>query len=381
MKTPGPAMIIHIFALLHAATALICRAMGITDELMLTLLTMLMVVLLCFRRGVHIEVTAAAVVIGNIAGYGIGFLSAWLLGRLSIPALALFPLSTFLTTEIIGFSVYGATALCKRDEARPDAKSMLWIIAAVVVVYMVRAAMSLIFNYHVFDENAISQQFLYFLSIFAALIVILIIFLAGYAVSARRKAEKEKEKRHLAQFRYMKLNQQVNPHFLFNSLNILDCLVTENKNEQASTYIHKLAGLYRYMLKSEDETIVKLRDEMEFCGQYVDLLLVRFPEGLEVSINIAPEYEKLSVVPCSVQLLIENATKHNSVSTDKPLRISIDAGPDGITVRNNLSPKLSHGSSTGLGLKYIRQQYNDLAGKDITITKGEDDFTVVLPFI
>ncbi|MBR4133741.1 MAG: histidine kinase, partial [Bacteroidales bacterium] len=89
------------------------------------------------------------------------------------------------------------------------------------------------------------------------------------------RALEHQEKARLAQYRYMNLSQQVNPHFLFNSLNILDCLVCEQKNDQASTYIHKLAAIYRYLLRNEEERLVKLRDEMDFVGQYVDLLKVR----------------------------------------------------------------------------------------------------------
>lgn len=180
----------------------------------------------------------------------------------------------------------------------------------------------------------------------------------------------------------MKLKQQVNPHFLFNSLNILDCMVCEGRNEQASAYIHKLAGIYRYMLQSEEEQLVLLREELDFVAMYVDLLKVRFADGFRVESDIAPEALCLRVVPCSIQLLIENAIKHNIVDAASPLVIRIVAGADSVVVTNNLSPKFSTpGSSTRVGLNYIRQQYLDLANRPIGISCTETEYRVTIPLI
>jgi LytS/YehU family sensor histidine kinase len=179
----------------------------------------------------------------------------------------------------------------------------------------------------------------------------------------------------------MKLKQQVNPHFLFNSLNILDCLVCEQRTEQASVYIHKLAGIYRYMLQNEEETLVRLHEEMAFVGMYVDLLQVRFPEGFRVETDISDEVMNRHVLPCSVQLLIENAIKHNSVGADRPLVIRIVAGAGAVTVSNNLQLKVSGTTSTRVGLNYIRQQYLDLSGIPIGIRRTDTEYCVTLPLL
>ena len=185
----------------------------------------------------------------------------------------------------------------------------------------------------------------------------------------------------MAQYRYMKLKHQVNPHFLFNSLNILDCLICEEKTERASTYTHKLAGIYRYMLKSEDEMVVTLRDELVFVGLYTDLLKERFPVGFEVITDVPEELMPKFILPCSIQLLIENATKHNAVCEDNPLIIRIEADQNNICVTNNRIPKMTKSPSTGLGQKYIRQMYFDLTGKEIQVVETEQKYSVTLPLI
>ena len=222
---------------------------------------------------------------------------------------------------------------------------------------------------------------LFVISLLAQMTVYCIVFMANYALTARAKMQAEMGKANMAQYRYMKLKQQVNPHFLFNSLNILDCLVCEEQSEKASLYIHKLAGIYRYMIKSEEEEVVPLREELTFVGQYIDLLHIRFPEGFKVEVDIPEELMNRFVLPCALQLLIENATKHNAVNAANPLEIKVKADRDCVSVSNNMVPKVGKVESTGLGLKYLRQQYLDLSGKQIAVEQTEETFSVTLPLI
>ena len=203
----------------------------------------------------------------------------------------------------------------------------------------------------------------------------------NYVITAHNEMQSEREKANMAQYRYLKLKRQVNPHFLFNSLNILDGMVCEGKTEQSSLYIHKLAGIYRYMIRSEEEQVVTLREELDFTVKYVDLLLLRFPQGLDVNFDVPEEAMARYVLPCSIQLLIENATKHNAVSEETPLRISVKVEDESVSVKNNLSPKITSIQSTGLGQTYIRQLYQDLSGKQIKIEKNETDYCVTLPLL
>lgn len=222
---------------------------------------------------------------------------------------------------------------------------------------------------------------LYLTSFLAQITVYCIVFMVNYALTTRVKMQVERGKANMAQYRYMKLKQQVNPHFLFNSLNVLDCLVCEEKSEEASMYIHKLAGIYRYMIKSEEEDIVPLRDELIFMNLYLDLLHIRFPEGLKVEQDIPEDLMTRYVLPCALQLLIENATKHNVVNGANPLLIKIEAGSDSVKVSNNIIPKVGKVESTGLGLKYLRQQYMDISGRSIVIERTDKIFSVTLPLI
>ena len=203
----------------------------------------------------------------------------------------------------------------------------------------------------------------------------------NYALTSKKKIQRERGKANLAEYRYLKLKHQVNPHFLFNSLNILDCLVCEEESEKASEYIHKLAGIYRYMIKSEDEDLVPLRDELDFVQKYIDLLHVRFPEGFRVDLNVQENTLNKHVLPCALQLLIENAIKHNAVNADIPLIIKLETDDDHVWVSNNIIPKFGKIESTGLGQKYLKQQYLDLSGQNIEIKQTDTEFKVTLPLI
>lgn len=372
------ALIIHLFALLHAGVALGCRALGLTDEIVLTLLTMLMVVIICLRRGMSAKFMAFSLIIVNIVGFGIAKGISSLLGLAVSSPLVVNPISTFITTELVGWGTwYIATELNRRGRFQvTDSSGIRWLLLAFVIVIAVRLSILLIVNGGVDRENIVASIIVDY--VFSCGVLI---FLAENAMRINARALEDREKARLAQYRYMNLSQQVNPHFLFNSLNILDCLVCEEKTEQASTYIHKLAAIYRYLLRNEEERLVKLRDEMDFVGQYVDLLKVRFPEGLDVRVDIPSEALNRRVVPCSVQLLIENATKHNAVVTEKPLRISVSCDGDRLVVANSLNPKVSTGPSTGLGLKYLREQFQDVSGKEPEILMTADEYIVKIPLV
>ncbi len=371
--------IIHGFALLHVAAAVLCRIGDINDDLILTSLTIFLTVILCQRHRQSVEFSAIVIIIANIVGYLMGtgiasFVNLFVSHQLLSPAIA-----TFITTETIGWALllflkqYSSQSSSDR---KTTPKEITWLIIAIAVVLALR------FIIRHFSSTIFSGEFLLgSVAMMAAILIYSVIYMVVYAITARRNAEKEKDRADLAKFQYLNLKQQVNPHFLFNSLNILDALVMDGKDEEASTYIHKLAGIYRYMLKNENETTVSLRDEMTYVGMYSDLLKVRFQEGLVIETTIPEEDMAKSVIPCSVQMLVENATKHNAVSPENPLKVSIVSDGETLTVSNNLIPRITPSQSSGLGLNYIREQYDSRSPKGVQITKTEDNYTVKLPLL
>ena len=180
----------------------------------------------------------------------------------------------------------------------------------------------------------------------------------------------------------MTLKHQVSPHFLFNSLNVLDSIVQDGTREEASDYIQKMATLYRYIMKNEGKRLVPLADEIVFARTYLQLIQIRFPVGLEINDLVGPEAPEGWVVPCTLQLLVENAVKHNAVSAQNPLIITTSTDGQTFTVRNNLIPKLTPvARHTGIGLQYIRNQYRDIAGEEIEVLETADSFSVTIPII
>ena len=379
MKFLTESWIIHGFALLHGAVALGCRLAGLPDEMMLTLLTMLMVVLLCLRCRVSGMLMAVSVILVNILGVLLGRGTSWLFGLVASSPLVIYPLSTLVSTEIIGWSMLGvARGVARRHPVPPEkmASSLKWLLVTFVVILVTRLAILLLTRNSWTGQNTAISILLDY-----SLTLAVVVALAEYALRQQQQARTASEEANLAQYRYHKLKQQVNPHFLFNSLNVLDFMIQEQSSEEASRYTHKLAEVYRYMIKNEDETTVRLRDEMDFVGLYVDLLQVRFPVGIEVETDIPEAAYSRSLVPCCVQLLIENALKHNAVSAERPLRIRITATRDSVTVTNNRTPKVTRVASTGLGLKYIRQQYKDLSGQSVQVREEEDLYAVTVPLL
>ena len=213
------------------------------------------------------------------------------------------------------------------------------------------------------------------------LIIITICYLVHMSILSHQRLREEREQKHRSEYQYERLKQQINPHFLFNSLGILDYLVQEQETERARAFIHKLAGMYRYMLSNDQKPLVKLSEELDFTGKYIDLIKERFTEGVVTEINIPSHMYDSCVVPCALQLLVENATKHNVVSPDMPLTISIVVEGEWIVVRNNLQERTHGQPSTYLGLENIRRQYQDITGSSIVVEKSEREFIVKLPIV
>lgn len=216
-------------------------------------------------------------------------------------------------------------------------------------------------------------------------ITVLLISSLLCSLTRRQKVVIENENLHAEQLitRYEALEQQVNPHFLFNSLNTLGGLIGVD-DQKASHYLQQLASAYRYVMQPHTSHIVTLAEEMDFTDTFISMMQTRHGDNLHIQRHISNEYLDYKVPPISVQILIENAIKHNIVSARHPLAISISTTPNAtIKVTNSLQPKqVPHEATTShLGLENLSQRYQMLFHTGIIIQHTDTEFTVELPLI
>jgi two-component system, LytTR family, sensor kinase len=197
----------------------------------------------------------------------------------------------------------------------------------------------------------------------------------------RQWMEAEELRRFSSQAELQLVRSQINPHFLFNNLNVLSGMVIKD-NPEANKFIEEFSKVYRYILKNQDKELIELRSELDFIQPYIFLLKKRFDEGLSFSINIADQYKAWHMVPAALQMLIENAIKHNIVSRSKPLHIDIHTnGNQTLVIKNNLQPRTTTDSSTRIGLQNISRRYELICGKNVLIKQTAESFEVSLPLI
>jgi two-component system LytT family sensor kinase len=194
------------------------------------------------------------------------------------------------------------------------------------------------------------------------------------------KAEKLKKESISAQ--YQSLKNQIEPHFLFNSLSVLSSIIHSN-TDLASDFLLKLSKTLRFILEKNQFDLVPLSEEIEMINDYYFLLKTRFNDGVSLELNIKQsEMKEVFIPPASIQLLIENAIKHNKLSPTKPIEISIHLDQHFISVSNNINRKTNdRAESTGLGLKNIAKRYELIAQKQIEVMDSKDVFTVKLPLL
>lgn len=180
---------------------------------------------------------------------------------------------------------------------------------------------------------------------------------------------------------YEVLQNQMSPHFLFNSLNTLASIIPDDP-DAAVNFTEKLSEVYRYILTNKDKELVELKDELDFVKSFIFLLSIRYPNNLKVEFAIEEKYSKLTIPPMTLQMLVENAIKHNVVSKSRPLHISIyiENGKS-LVVKNNLQLKDSAEKSTKTGLENIKKRYLLLGGKQVDIITSAANFMVAVPLI
>ena len=179
---------------------------------------------------------------------------------------------------------------------------------------------------------------------------------------------------------YEILKNQINPHFLFNSMNILASLIKVDQ-EKALTFTHQFSKLYRSLLELREQVLIPLEQELEFARAYIYLQRMRFDESLDVDIHIEEGDGKQMVPPFTLQLLIENAIKHNVVSIENPLSISIRTTNGKLIVENNLQLRGSKAKSTQIGLSNLKARYNMVSDEELSFASEQNKYVVELPLI
>ena len=205
-------------------------------------------------------------------------------------------------------------------------------------------------------------------------------FMAAWKNSTKKEVVEQKLIAKSANAHFESLKNQLDPHFLFNSLNVLDSLIEENP-VQAQRFTNSMSKIYRYVLEQKDKELVSVEEEIDFAKTYCELLKTRFEDAVTFDFNISEEDKKGFVVPLSLQLLLENSIKHNFATSSKPLNIKIFTEKGNLIIENNLQTRELPNKSTGVGLANIVSRYNLLTERNVFVEKSEAFFRVKLPIL
>ena len=231
--------------------------------------------------------------------------------------------------------------------------------------------------------NFLSEQKIdyYYVAFIIAMVVSMIFYITYYyRFKQENKVTEQKIIAGTASAKFDALKNQLDPHFLFNSLNVLTSLIEENP-EAATRFTTSLSKVYRYVLEQKNKELVTLEEEMNFAELYMSLLAVRFEDSIVFTKPSKLENPKAKVVPLSLQLLLENAVKHNQVMPSKKLHITISEENGNLVVTNNSQPKQVLKESTGVGLRNIRDRYALLTKRPVIINENRKEFSIAIPIM
>ena len=267
---------------------------------------------------------------------------------------------------------------------QPVKRLSLGFIALVVYSASAIILVNLVFTFIVFGgipENLYTWAlFNGRIAVIISLILATILTTISFFQSWRQAAVNEgKLRSEMLDYQYKSLVNQVNPHFLFNGLNVLTSLVHEDP-DLAVKFIQQLSKVYRYTLENRDRELVSIEEEKKFIQSYLFLLNIRFEDSLNVELQL-DETKKGMLIPMALQILVENAIKHNMISKQKPLNLKIESCDDVICVSNNLQLPENKPHSTGFGLENIKKRLRLLSDKGLELEQTETTFTAMLPIL
>ncbi|MFT4802392.1 MAG: hypothetical protein ACI93N_002170 [Flavobacteriaceae bacterium] len=256
------------------------------------------------------------------------------------------------------------------------------LVVTFVTAFILRFFQKIYIDGETINEFLVGEKFQYYFIMLLISVIISGIFLAinYYRHTQDSRVNEQKIIAGTASAKFDALKNQLDPHFLFNSLNVLTSLIEENP-EAATRFTTALSKVYRYVLEQKNKDLVSLEEELRFAKLYMSLIKMRFEDSIEFSIPEDLSNPEAKVVPLSLQLLLENAVKHNIVTPTKKLFLSITEKDGNLLVANNLQTKKTINPSTGVGLQNIRQRYQLLTNRPVFINKDELNFTVSIPLL
>jgi hypothetical protein len=256
------------------------------------------------------------------------------------------------------------------------------ILSTLVGLFVLQVFLNVIIEGEDFLKFLSEQKIDYYYVAFIIAMVVSIIFYVAYYYKFKQenKVTEQKIIAGTASAKFDALKNQLDPHFLFNSLNVLTSLIEENP-EAATRFTTSLSKVYRYVLEQKSKELVTLEEELKFAELYMSLLAVRFEDSIVFTTPKKLENPQAKVVPLSLQLLLENAVKHNQVMPSKKLHITISEENGNLVVANNSQPKQVLKESTGVGLRNIRDRYALLTKRPVLINETQKEFRIAIPVL
>ena len=304
---------------------------------------------------------------------------------------------TILISSMYSFILGGGNGLIndflnkKFPWSEATTKRAIISIVAILITNIILVYFCNYINFVVFQKAATTEEyflgkynFINWFTINIALLISAFLHAKGFMEELKKATKKEVVEQKLiaksANAQLESLKNQLDPHFLFNSLNVLSSLIDENP-VQAQKFTASMSKIYRYVLEQKDKELVSVDDEVEFAQIYCDLLKTRFEDSVDFIFDVNEADAKKFVVPLSLQLLLENCIKHNLATSSKPLLIKIFSQGDQLCIENNLQVREQIKESAGIGLANIVQRYALLTQRNVFIEKSEDYFKVKLPML
>ncbi|MEE9350061.1 MAG: histidine kinase [Flavobacteriaceae bacterium] len=265
-------------------------------------------------------------------------------------------------------------------------KRLFYGIFGSIILTMLAIVMLRLFTVLVIEKNSFEtflntdKSYYIFSFILSANVLITVYAIHFYKALSSNKVEEQKVVSKTESAKFESLKNQLDPHFLFNSLNVLTSLIEENP-KQAEKFTTKLSKIYRYVLQQKNQDLIEVNKELQFAKNYMALLKLRFENAIDFNIPETLQNDHLKIVPLALQLLLENAIKHNVISETNKLYINISQENNYLVIKNNINPKSNLEKSTKVGLNNIIDRYALITTSNVIIEKTDTEFIVKLPLL